>query len=108
MKKIFIICLLLLSFLFIKIPKYVELNHIHIIKEIQIKCDQGYYEVFLKEIIPVKEDSGVKYQYKTYLEQGSSINKIKEKIDHHYYFYKDADIIIKHCHHEERLKNQFK
>lgn len=108
MKKIFIIGLILISFLIIKIPKYVELNHIHIIKEIQIICNQGFYEVSLKEIIPIKKDNGVNYQYKTYLEQGTSIHKIKDKLDHHNYFYKDADIFMNHCHHKERLKKQFK
>ena len=58
-KYIFIIIILFLS-LFLKIPKYIELNNLKIIKS--ISCDEKYY--YLEEIIPTRDDNGIEYHKK--------------------------------------------
>lgn len=84
MKKIFILFIILFTFsLFIKLPKYKELNHLKIIDKITIKCD--YY--VLREIIPIKDDGGIEYDYKYY-----KVKKINKNN-----FYIDKSKIIKDC-----------
>ena len=66
MRKYIILLLLFcgLSF-FVKIPKYKELNHLKIIDKITINCDG----VILREVIPSKDNNGIKYKYKYYKEK---------------------------------------
>ena len=56
-KYILIIIIVLLLSLFIKVPSYRELNDLKIIKSID--CDKDYY--YLEEVIPIKDDNGIKY-----------------------------------------------
>ena len=65
MKKYFIIILVFILLLkFIKIPNYIELNDLKIIKSINVDCNNEIY--YLKEIIPIKSSNGIKYKNKTY------------------------------------------
>lgn len=81
MKKYLFIILLFFPLLFIKIPSYVELNNLSIIDKITIKCDNNKYIITLREIIPIKNDNGIKYKYKYYKGNGTNINIIIKEID---------------------------
>ena len=58
MNKLLII-FLLIPLLFINIPPYIELNNLAIIEEIGIKQNKENYTLYLKEIIPIKEELGI-------------------------------------------------
>lgn len=80
MKRILIILLVLVLAYFIKIPEYRELNDIAIINGIAVEYDGYNYTVYLKEVIPVKSDQGIDYEYKYYKEQAASIDKAYKEI----------------------------
>ena len=79
-KYLILIIILIIISLFIKIPKYRELNNIKIIDKIYVYCD--YYK--LREILLDKDDYN--YEYKYYNEK--NINKNKYYIDKAKYIYK--------------------
>lgn len=80
MKKIITLILLIIFLLLIKVPKYVELNNLAIIEGISVEYNYGSYFVTLKEIIPTKDDNGIKYSYKYYSYKESSLDNIYKKI----------------------------
>ncbi|MBQ9019103.1 MAG: hypothetical protein IJ097_02165 [Bacilli bacterium] len=76
MKNTIILFIILFIFsLFVKLPKYRELNNLKIIDKLIIKCDK----VILREIVPTRDDNGIEYEYKYHIEK--SINKTKYYID---------------------------
>ena len=86
MKKTIILFIILFIFsLFVKLPKYRELNDLKIIDRITIKCDY----IVLREVIPNKDDSSIEYNYKYYkvkkitnkfyTDRAKSINKCEKK-----------------------------
>ena len=79
MKKIILLILLLTISLII--PKYNELNNLIIIDGIGIKKDNNIYIVYLREIIPIKDNNSIKYEYKYYKEKDNDINKAIKKIN---------------------------
>ena len=81
MKKIIFIILVIISTKIIKIPEYIELNDLAIIKEIKIECKNNNYEVTLKEIIPKKDENGINYEYKYYKEINNSLDKAYKNIE---------------------------
>lgn len=80
MKKTFLIIIIILELLIIKIPSYIELNDLAIIEEVTIKQENTRYTIILKEIIPIKDDQGINYEYKYYQETASSISKAYNKL----------------------------
>lgn len=81
MKKYIILIIIILIELFaIKIPNYVELNDLAIIEEIAIEHKSNNYTIILKEIIPIKADQGINYEYKYYEESSSTIKKAYKKL----------------------------
>lgn len=80
MKRIILILIIILELIIIKIPKYTELNNLAIIKEIGIEYKENTYTLYLKEIIPTKDNQGINYGYKIYKESATSINKAYNKI----------------------------
>ena len=83
MKKTIILFIILFIFsLFVKLPKYRELNHLKIIDKVIVYCD---YNV-LREVIPKRDDNGIEYEYKYYKEK--KINKSKYFIDKSKMIYK--------------------
>ena len=79
MKKYILIIIFIILSLFIRIPKYKELNNIKIIDKIYVYCDS--YR--LREILLDKDDYS--YEYKYYKEK--KINKNKYFIDKAKYIY---------------------
>ena len=76
-----LILLLLIPLFFINIPPYIELNNIAIIEEIGIKQNKNNYTLYLKEIIPIKEDNSIKYEYKYYESTSKNIKSCLKKIN---------------------------
>lgn len=81
MKKIIPIILILISLLFIKIPNYVELNNLAIIEKIGIQYQEKEYTIWLKEIIPLKAEQGIDYEYHYYKGSASSLKKALQQIE---------------------------
>lgn len=78
MKKTTIVIILLLTLI---VPKYKELNKLIIIDGIGIEKNNNTYIVYLREIIPIKENNSIKYEYKIYKEKDENINKAINKIN---------------------------
>ncbi len=83
LKHSLVLILLLLPILIFKIPKYVELNDLAIIQGVGYSCYDGHKTLYLKEIIPIKGDAGLEYQYEYYQEQGEKFNHLVQKIENH-------------------------
>ena len=98
MKRIFVLTILILSLFIIKIPKYIELNNLAIIESMGVNYSKGNYYVYLREIIPYKDDQGVSYRYKYYNSNSNSIDgsilNIEKKINKKVYLKKLKLIII--------------
>lgn len=80
MKKIILLILILITLLSLKIPPYIELNDLVIIETIIIKKDNNIYNVYLKEIIPKKDNNSIIYEYKYYDSKNNNIIKAIESI----------------------------
>lgn len=106
MKKLFIIIIIMLGAYIFKIPKYNELNNLAIIESIAVEYDGTNYTLYLKEIIPTKNDQGIKYDYKYYQEKDktieSSYKKIKEKTKKKLYL-KRCKFLITNIHNSENI-----
>lgn len=79
---ILFVILFILS-LFVKLPKYRELNYLKIIDKVTFYCDY----ISLREVIPTKDDNGIEYNYKYYKEK-----KVNKSI-----YYVDKAKIIDKC-----------
>lgn len=97
MKKIFIILIIILGAYIIKIPTYVELNNLAIIEQIAINYKNEYYTIYLKEIIPKKDENGINYEYAYYKASGknikSTLNKLNNKTKKKLYLKKVKSLI---------------
>lgn len=81
-KTIILFIIFIILSLFVKIPKYTELNNLKIIDKINIYCDY----TLLREVIPTKDDDEL-YEYKYY--KVKKINKNK--------YYTDKAKVINKC-----------
>ena len=88
-KNILIIVSVILISLIFNIPKYRELNNIHIIEGIGINCINDKQIVYLKEIISEKDDSGIEYKYRYYT--------YHNKINNNKIYLKGTKYIITNC-----------
>lgn len=78
MKKVFyIIGIILLELI---IPPYKELNNILIVDKIEITCTNTV-TIKIKEIVPVKKENTIEYQYKYYEKEGRNIKDILKEIE---------------------------
>jgi len=115
MKKIIIgiLCVIvaILAFFLIRIPTYVELNNLMIVEGIGVQCNHGGYKLYLKEVIPTKDDTGITYKYKVYdSENFSSLDKEYKKMEEDSkkkIFYKDARYIVTNCTKSDEIINYF-
>lgn len=108
--KIILIVIILLPLLFIKIPKYKELNNLIIIKKIDVTCTNNKYIIELEEIFPEKNDTSIKYKYKKYKEEGSNLDEIKKSIEDNSnkkFYYGKAKEIITNCNNKKEILNTF-
>ena len=85
-KTLFIIILLFVISFFVDIPNYVELNDLAIIDKVTCKNEI----VFLREIIPIKDDTGISYKYKKYKitisDKNNITTELENKLDKNIYF----------------------
>lgn len=80
MRKLIFLILILITILSIKIPPYIELNDLVIIETIIIEKDNNTYNIYLKEIIPKKDNNSIIYEYKYYDSKNHNITKAIESI----------------------------
>lgn len=76
----FLILLILPVFIF-KVPEYVELNDLAIIRGVGLSCQEEKVTLTLKEIIPIKGENGITYQYEYYQEESRDISDAYHKIE---------------------------
>lgn len=105
MKKIIIQVLIISIFLMlIPKPEYKELNHLILVNKIEITCTNNYINGTIFEIIPIKEDNGVKYKEKKYNAKGKSLEELKinlEKQTTNKFYYKSIRKIKTNCNRKE-------
>ena len=80
MKKIIIIILITIGAILVKIPPYVELNNLAIIESIGISYNDENYTIWLKEMLPIKDQNGINYNFKYYKRSSDSIENAYKKI----------------------------
>ncbi len=80
MKKIFIIIIIILGSIIFKIPEYVELNDLAIIENMAVEYKDSRYTVYLKEIIPKKDENGINYDYKYYNASDIDLDDVYKKL----------------------------
>ena len=81
MKKIIVLVVLIIMFAFIiKIPEYHELNDLAIIQGVGVEYKNHSYTVYMKEVIPVRSDMGIDYEFKYYEGESSDLEKAIERV----------------------------
>lgn len=105
-----ILITIILMTIFIKVPKYVELNNLILVDGIGVSCRNESYTLFIKEIIPTKKETGIIYSYKIYEDTNSNINKayknIEKKVNKKIYS-KEARYIITDCDKSDKIIKYF-
>lgn len=108
MKKIFILLFLIIFFgIIFKIPEYHELNDLAIIQGIGISYENNNYTIYMKEVIPIRNDEGIKCKYKIYIGDGDDLNsallkvstKTKKKL-----YYKRCKFLITNIENSDSIK----
>lgn len=79
-KTLIIIFILLLPIFIFGNPPYVELNNLAIIRGIGVSCKEEK-NLYFQEIIPVKSDSGIRYQYDYYHGAGDNLEDAFQKLE---------------------------
>ena len=109
-KYLAILITIILMTIFIKVPKYDELNNLILVDGIGVSCRNESYTLFIKEIIPTKKETGIIYSYKIYEDTNSSINKayknIEKKVNKKIYS-KEARYIITDCDKSNKIIKYF-
>ena len=80
LKTVFVVILVLVPIFIFKIPAYVELNDLAIIEGIGLSCHEDGVTLYLKEVVPVKSDAGITYQYNYYQSDGKKLDNAYQKI----------------------------
>lgn len=80
MKKVLVVILIVVGAIVIKIPEYVELNDLAIIESMGVSYKNAIYNVYLKEVIPKKDENGINYEYKYYESQAEDIDDAIDKM----------------------------
>ena len=107
-KKVIILLFLILIKILLPINPYIELNHLNIIHKIKVTC-KNQYQIEYYEILPQKEDNGIKYEYKKYHVESKDLIKGLQKIENKKNIYKKkAKIIIKNCKNKKEIKDKIK
>ncbi len=109
MKKIITLIIILLGALLIKIPPYVELNNLAIIEAIGV-MHTDKYTIYLKEVIPTKDENGIKYEYKYYKSSSFSLEDAYDKLNRNIkkkLYYKDTSYIVLNMEKSNKVKKIF-
>ena len=108
--KLLIFILTFIILIIIPIPNYVELNQLVLLDSITVTCSSKNYEISVKEIIPKKEDNGIKYDYKTYKASGGNLlsaKKVLEKDISKKIYYQGIKKITTNCSNTEEIFTTF-
>lgn len=79
-KALIIIFILLLPVIIFGNPPYVELNDLAIIRGVGVSCGEET-NLYFQEIIPVKSDNGIAYEYEYYQGNGKNTGDAFRKIE---------------------------
>ena len=88
----------------VPIPEYKELNHLILVNKIKIICTNNNINGTIFEIIPIKEDNGVKYKEKKYYTKGESLEELKINLENQTsdkFYYKSIKKIKTNCNRKE-------
>ena len=100
-KQMIIILLIIVIKTLIPIKPYLECNKLNIITEIEIQCKEEYIVIY-KETIPIKDNNGIKYEYKTYKEKNKNLETAIKRIEQNKHIYKNkAKVKTKNCNKKE-------
>lgn len=93
---------------FFSVPPYRELNHISIIDQIQVNCEDSI-TVVLREVQPIKEDNSIRYQYKYYRVSGNSLEEIASSFSKRssFFYYSSIQSIRSNCISKDEVKRVF-
>ena len=80
MRRSILFMTLIIISLFFNIPDYVELNNLDIIEGIGVSYKDDHYTVYLREIIPIKDDQGINYKYQYYYDDANTLENAYKKI----------------------------
>lgn len=81
MKKILLTTFILILLFVYIVPPYNELNNLAIIDSIGVIENESNCTIYLREIIPSKDNNGISYKYKIHKEQGENIKNCWKKIN---------------------------
>ena len=111
MKRLMLLLILISFSYFLHIPHYVELNNLAIIEGIGVSFKNNHYTIYLKEIIPIKDEQGINYEYNYYQEDGKTIkkafNKIQNKTKKKLYL-KEAKFLVTNLKTSEKITHELK
>ena len=79
-KTIVVFFLLLLPVIIFGNPQYVELNDLAIIRGVGVSCGEEI-NLYFQEIIPIKGDSGINYEYEYYQSDGNNLENAFHKLN---------------------------
>ena len=80
MRRSILFMTLIIISLFFNIPDYVELNNLAIVEGIGVSYKDDHYTVYLREIIPIKDDQGINYKYQYYYDDANTLENAYKKI----------------------------
>ena len=80
MRRSILFMTLIVISLFFNIPDYVELNNLAIVEGIGVSYKDDHYTVYLREIIPIKDDQGINYKYQYYYDDANTLENAYKKI----------------------------
>lgn len=78
-KTVIVIFILLLPIIIFGNKEYVELNDLAIIRGVGVSCNNDK-ELYFQEIIPVKGDNGIQYEYEYYQGDGKNLEDAYQKL----------------------------
>lgn len=98
MKRIILLIILIGIAFLLPIPGYRELNDLAIIEGVGLDYYEGDYTVYLKEVIPVKSEQGISYEYQYYKAEGDSFdeafNRLNKKTKKKLYLKKAKFLVV--------------
>lgn len=112
MKKLIVMIILIIIFGFvIKIPEYHELNDLAIIQGIGVEYKNNSYVVYMKEVIPIRDDIGINYKYKYYEANATDLvdafNRVQDKTKKKLY-YKKCKFLVTNIENSDYIKKSVK
>ena len=109
MRKYLLFIIPIIILFLMPIPSYVELNHLIIVDEIHVICNDSY-TLMIREIIPIRENNSIDYQYKEYQSSHKDLELAKKRIEDdtkYPFYYKRAHLKISNCPNKKKILELF-